>query len=522
MGKFSSIIETLKNDSQPPETEKSNGDSDRFPKNLGIQANLSLSPGRENKNFEPFPVEALPEPIQKFVREAAKSLGVDCSMIVTPVLAVLASAVGATRTIKLKRDWSEPCVLWTAILGLPGSLKSPALKIVIDLLDDIQSQAFIEYEAKRETYESTLEDFEIDFTAWKKGGRKKGEPKPSKPTEPTCKRILCRDITIEAVSKILKDNPRGILVFNDELRSWLSFDRYSNAKGSNIPHWLSMFSALPLTRDRVTGRESIHIPRAAVSITGGLQPSVLRSVLQGNSPTQSETPSIELEHINDGLLSRILLTYPPQKTKSWNESEVSENTIESLRELLRFLLSLDFYYDESGMTKPISIPLSPDGKREWVKYYNSHSRELKKLGDSPLAYHWSKLEGITARIALLIHLIRCFHRDNSDFESQHVDAESILAAIRVSQWYGDEGGRIYSQVLGDFSESEENREKRILVQIIGKNGGQISPRELTRKRKRYKTSNAAEAALRKLQNDGQGRFETYETSTNQGRVFRLL
>lgn len=332
------VIPDLDDDQAAKSRQKNNGrssklkdENDTFPKNNGQQPNVSLSPVLSNKNFEPFPVDVLPEPLKGFVKESSKSLGVGSSMLATPLFAILASCVGATRTIKLKRDWTEPSVLWTAILGSPGSLKSPALKIVIELLDDIQNQAFFEYETEREGYESRFKDYKIDFSEWKKTGRKSSKSKLEKPDEPLCKRYLCRDITVEAIAPILKSNSRGLLVCNDELAVWLSFDRYTkNAKGSNLPHWLSMFRALPITKDRATGQEVIHIPRATVSITGGLQPSVLRKVLQGDSAGRGEIPANEMQHINDGLLSRILLTFPPQKIKKWNESSVAEKTTENL------------------------------------------------------------------------------------------------------------------------------------------------------------------------------------------------
>ena len=63
--------------------------------------------------YRPFPTEALPQPIQAFVEQAAAAIGCDPSFLALPRLAVAASLIGNTRTIRLKRGWTEPCVLWT-------------------------------------------------------------------------------------------------------------------------------------------------------------------------------------------------------------------------------------------------------------------------------------------------------------------------------------------------------------------------------------------------------------------------
>src|SRR5262249_51490451 len=77
--------------------------------------------------WKPFPVKALPEPARGYVDAASRAIGCDSSYVALPLLAALATAIGNSRTIRLKRGWTEPCVLWTVIVGESGTLKSPAL-----------------------------------------------------------------------------------------------------------------------------------------------------------------------------------------------------------------------------------------------------------------------------------------------------------------------------------------------------------------------------------------------------------
>ncbi len=76
--------------------------------------------------WRPFPVDALSEPLRSFVREAAKAIGCDPSFIALPLLAALAAAIGGARCVQLKSGWAEPAILWCAIIGESGTLKTPA------------------------------------------------------------------------------------------------------------------------------------------------------------------------------------------------------------------------------------------------------------------------------------------------------------------------------------------------------------------------------------------------------------
>jgi hypothetical protein len=57
--------------------------------------------------WKPFPVDALPEPVRRFVATGAKAIGCDPSYVALPLFSALASATGATRRIELKPGWSN-------------------------------------------------------------------------------------------------------------------------------------------------------------------------------------------------------------------------------------------------------------------------------------------------------------------------------------------------------------------------------------------------------------------------------
>jgi hypothetical protein len=61
--------------------------------------------------YTPFPMEALPAPLQHYVGQCAQALGCDPAYLALPVLAVAASVIGNKRAIRLKRGWEELCIV---------------------------------------------------------------------------------------------------------------------------------------------------------------------------------------------------------------------------------------------------------------------------------------------------------------------------------------------------------------------------------------------------------------------------
>lgn len=74
-----------------------------------------------------FPTSLLPGVVAEFVQAAARSIDCDESMVALPTICTLAGAIGGTRAAMLKSGWSEPSVIWGAVIAESGSKKSPAI-----------------------------------------------------------------------------------------------------------------------------------------------------------------------------------------------------------------------------------------------------------------------------------------------------------------------------------------------------------------------------------------------------------
>lgn len=415
-------------------------------------------------SYRPFPVQVLPEPIQGFLCSTAKAIGCDVSFLALPLLTVLGAAIGNSRRLKLKQGWNVPPIIWTAIVGDSGTSKTPAFRQVMNPLKALAEKASEVHEQAMQEYQRQYVQYEKEFQHWKRDKKSKNGP-PSEPVEPQEKRYFVSDVTMEALAPLLKANPRGLLLACDELSGWFgSFDRYANGKGgADAAHWLSTFNAESIQVDRKTGnRPALYVPEAAISVTGGIQPAILHRAL-GH------------EHRESGLAARLLLCYPPRKSKKWTDSEIDPKLESELAELIRKLYDLRPIQYEEDKSRPALVRLEPDAKEVWKRFYNEHAQEQADLtGD--LAAAWSKLEEYAARLALVIHFVRYAANDVSLASEDELDSASLNAGIELVHWFKNETKRVYQRL----SAPDEEKELEQIMELIERKGGRSQPDNYSR------------------------------------------
>lgn len=451
--------------------------------------------------YRPFPVHCLPEPTRSFVRTVAEAIGCDPAYVALPLLSAVAAAIGNTRRIELKRGWTEPSILWTAIVGDSGTLKSPALELALRATRRRQREEIQRHTVAMEDHRADVLRYEMRLGDWRKSGGD-GDP-PAEPQAPPLARCWCDDTTIEALALLLAENPRGLLLARDELAGWLGgFDRYAKGKGGDAPKWLEFFGGRSVMVDRKSGdRKVIHIPHAAVSVTGGIQPGALQRALGR-------------EYFENGLAARILLACPPRRAKRWTDAAIAPEIEQSVVDLIDRLYAIEPAVGADGGPEPLIVRLASRASEAWIHFYNEHADEQIGL-DGDLSAAWSKLEGYAARLALVIHLVR-WVTGEAEVEADRVDLQSITAGVELARWFGYEARRIYAML----QETQTDRRNRELVERIRRHGGTVTVRDVMRSARDYPTSEAAERALQELVHCGIGRWEESPPAPAGGRPTR--
>lgn len=457
--------------------------------------------------WQPMPTDALPEPLRSFVTEGAKAIGCDASYLAMPLLAAVASAIGTTRCLQVKRGWNVPAILWTVIVGESGSSKTPAFNLAIRPLHIRQRKTIEKNMEAQKSYLEDLAKYEKSIAIWKRD-QTTSNPPLIKPDPPQAERCLVSDTTIEALAPLLLANPRGLLISCDELSGWFgSFDRYAIGKGGDSAQWLKMYNGSDLIIDRKTGSpRTISIPSASVSITGGIQPGILQK-------------SLVEEHRESGLAARLLLVYPPRKAKQWTESEIAPRTEQRIIDLIEQLFLLEATTNVAGEPCPLILTLTAEAKAAWVAYINQHGQEQIGL-EGDLSAAWSKLEEIPARLALIFHLISQAMGDLAadGSEDNLIGIESMKAAIRLAEWFKYETRRIYPVL----NESPSDREQRQLIEWIERRGGTTTVRDVQQGYRRLKGTGQAEQALRKLVEASIGAWQEIPPGPKGGRPSSLF
>ena len=445
------------------------GDFNDLAQSQGLEAVASIA---ANDNLDPidifaeFPVppirrEMLPDAIADYAFDQGELVGVEPAMIAIPALVACASALHDGVQLQVKRHetgWRESARLWCAVVGNPSIKKSPSISKAISRVRKINADLAEDNKKVLAQHASEMEAFKDA----KKEAKKTGEHVTA-PEQPQLHRLVVQDTTVEALSEVLKDNPRGILCLQDELSGWFgSMDAYSGGKagGKDRAHWLEAYNGGHRTVDRVM-RGSLNIPNWSVSIIGGIQPDAIRRIAQNMT--------------DDGLMQRFMIVVGRNAKEFDRQEDVAAHD--------RFRALVDHLHNVMPGQHPVTMTEEAHAVREAL---NTYTADLMEFGTLPggLISHLGKWSGLFARLTLLFHAIEC-HR-----MSAHP------ATIKVS---GDTAARVdtlmrkfllphalayYTDVLGVASELEHAR--GIAAYILSKGQNIVTKRDLTQKYKPWR------------------------------------
>jgi hypothetical protein len=311
------------------------------------------------------PTGLLPDAIEKFTFATAKLMGCDPAGAAMSALTVCAAAIPDEIKLQVKQHdprWRESTRLWTGLVGLPSTMKSPIMLQAIEPLKRIDSRLTACYMEAMKTYENlSAED------------RKKAE-------KPKLSQTMLMDTTPEAAQMVLQNNPNGVLLFRDELSGWFgSMDKYSGSRGAVADRgfWLQSFNGGRYLVNRV-GRGSSSIPNLSVSVLGGIQTELLRALVA--------------EGVDDGLIQRIfpIMLRPAVLGK---DEPLPVDQYDRLVERLNGMPCHLVQFDDAAQ----QIRRKLEQKHLDLMAFESVNRKL--------AAHIGKYNGLFARLCLLWHCI---------------------------------------------------------------------------------------------------------------------
>ena len=178
-----------------------------------------------------FPLDVLSGEWRQWVEDTAQSAGTPVDYVAQGVFAAVAALSGAGVRIRVTPAWSESLVLWLALVGSPSSGKSPALASVREQVAQIEETVREDDGHRRGQHAAKLADARIALDRWTdecESAANQGMPAPVRPPEADFdqpfvpSQIVVADATMEALADVVAGNPRGVILWRDELTAWLA------------------------------------------------------------------------------------------------------------------------------------------------------------------------------------------------------------------------------------------------------------------------------------------------------------
>jgi hypothetical protein len=381
-----------------------------------------------------FPTDVLPEPLKQFVTEGSAHFPCPPDFLAIPLLVLLGGVFGKSRVLQVKPGWKESSRLWWAIVGEPGTMKSPALRQVSTWIEQMQKEAIQEWLQEKTEHEQALHRFKVDLQKWELDAKKQSGPQspaPVKPPPPRCRRFIVDDITIEALAARLRDNPRGLTLLTDELAGWAQgIGQYKKQGGSDRKRYLSLWAGQTLIVDRAIG-DPVFIADPFLSVIGGIQPDALRDL----NPEAG---------MRDGFIHRLLLCEPPQVPIRYSDAVFTPSNLDKVGNLFKALHELKPELDdrEAHMCSPQALSFTDRGKAQWAEWYDAHCAESVQ-NDFPAVLHgpWAKLRGYSVSISLILALAE-------SPDATVVEEQAVLgAATLLDEYIKPHLRRLYPKML---------------------------------------------------------------------------
>lgn len=434
-----------------------------------------------------FPVEVLPRKAAEYVRQAAAAHEIPPDFVGVAMLAV-AGAAGGREAVRVKSGWLEQPTGYYALIAPPGEGKSPALRRVLRPVYDHQKKLNERFAEDRLRYDEE----EATYQQEAKKRRQEGE-RPKKPTPPIHMRVVADDTTVEALGAILKDNPQGIIVAQDELAQWTRGQNQYKKSGTDRQFYLKAWSGESHIVDRKTDRQFYFIERPLLTVIGGLQPTILSELTDERGR-------------EDGFIHRVLFSFPePAPARPWSNATVAHDLQAAWAAALEVLLPEPPPYDpwrepdDAAAFRPTEVPFTNMARAVWVAWYDAHSEGLNAR-DLPasLSGPWKKMRSYCARLALAIHQLRRGYRET---ETATVEAVDVAAAADlIDAYFKPHARKVYKHLHADETEQQTGK----VLTWLRKHGGRGTVRELLRAHL-AKTAEQADAAFAELERRGAGR-----------------
>lgn len=368
-----------------------------------------------------FPLEIFPKAIRDIIEALEEYENYNVDFTSASFLTVFAAAMGNTWSVRFMTGWVSRPIIYMVLVGSPSCGKTPPLQQAVAPLLKLDGEYDMIYCKEMETYRR-----------WERMSAKQRE-RHSLPEEMEMPQRKCHvvvDSTVEALIGALRDNPRGVLIYKDEIDSLLSnFNRYNS---SDEGYFLSLFSGTPFKYSRKSNNEHIFLANPYCSIIGTTQPGRLGEQFGG-------------KRMMNGFSSRFLKVYPEiDKMPSWNDTAMPDGVLEEWERIIRKVVAATPSTDQEGKATSIELLFSQEAKLRVIQWKDEVNNKVYAETDSDAVRALcGKLETYLVRFCLVIQIMHCICGESG---MDKIEPGTAELAIRLTEYFRNMESRIAPEI----------------------------------------------------------------------------
>lgn len=312
------------------------------------------------------------------------------------LLFVAALSCGNAAVIEMQTGWKEKPLLYLAIVGGRGTNKTSCFDFALAPIREKDDQEYERYVSEKALYDAEF--------------LKPLKERNPKLEMPMYQQYILSDFTPEVLVRQHKANPRGLIVFFDELIGFIySFNKYRS--GADEQMWTQLFAGGGVTVNRV-GADPVKINDTCIGVFGGIQPEILVSFAKGK--------------IQNGFVDRWLFAFPEKVPyPKFNDIDIDERIAQSWNKIIQRILSLPF----EGTPKVVK--LSPGAKALYKEWFDNLS-DQKNNGGSSFAGLATKMDRYCGRFALVLEVLKFGCKQSKLLD---ISEDSMRGAIALSYYF---------------------------------------------------------------------------------------
>ena len=379
--------------------------------------------------------DIFPPGLAEALTTRAAAFPADPNCLLLPTIATVASIVGNRIEIEVKKGWTEPFVIWAAIVIRASKLKSPIISVIRKALIAWQT----ELRDKRKN----------EIAAWKRernafiqkgsetGGNLSNEQKEAWDAENPCpvpyRHVYVEDATLEQIGRITaSDEYRGLISFFDELLSWFTQLQRGKAAQDQRSNWLSLWPGSALKIDRVSA-DPLFVPHTAHSVCGPLTLSGFADLLASKSGADDK----------DGMSARFLLWL--LKNPVWSFNEIEADITPLLLDLFRDKIDAKIpeRLKEGSAHK---LTFDRDARAALMAFGETMAHDAEHHSSEDRAVWLDKMRGYSVRLAGVLHVINQASRELPILASINLD--TVEKTIKLSRALIAQYDTIHAEIGG--------------------------------------------------------------------------